>query len=86
MMIPLKKLGLLVLAFGLLLVATQTFAVADPSEILTVGTLQTWGWVFSAMGLAMMHFRVPPAIGRVWAIAVIGLIAYIVANSMGWVS
>jgi len=81
-----KTIGMLVLAFGLLLVATQAFSITEPNSEPPVATLQTWGWVFSALGLSMIWLKVPPAIGRVWAVGVILLIAYIVAASMGWVT
>lgn len=81
-----KKIGLLVLAFGLLLVATQAFSITEMTGETPVTTLQTWGWVFSALGLSMVWLKIPPAIGRVWAVGVILLIAYIVAASMGWIS
>jgi len=85
-MLDVKMVGMLVLMFGLLLVMTQAFSITETEGETPVTTLQTWGWVFSAMGLAMMHLKVPLHIARSWAIGVILLIAYIVAASMGWIT
>ena len=85
-MMNVKTIGMLVLVFGLLLVATQAFSIVESENEPPVATLQTWGWVFSAMGLAMMHLKIPLHIAKFWAVGVILLIAYIVAASMGWVT
>lgn len=77
---------MIALGFGLLLLGSQIFAVAEPSGTLTSSTLQTYGWLFSASGLGLMWLKVPPVVGKIWAIVVVILIAYVIGASQGWIT
>ena len=78
-----KFIGPFVVAFGVLLLmgAYALDVTAEPATAMPM-TVQQWGWIFSGVGLAMMYLKVPPVIGRVWALIIIGLIAYIIAVSV----
>ena len=77
-----KFIGPFVVAFGLLLLV-GTYALDVTAEPTPQIMLSQWGWIFSGVGLAMMYLRVPPVVGKVWALVIIGLIAYIIAVSVG---